>query len=142
MSGEGELEWEWEVTLIKWLATPSQLPHDSHSPLNSLSHSHSQSILLSPTHPSDSYSPRISASRKCGFPAPHIVRFPTACISGHPQLHEGFSDRKRGMWPRRRDRMIMPSAHQWFEGETLVEHFESRGIPRREFLEFCGKMAV
>src|ERR1035441_638374 len=49
---------------------------------------------------------------------------------------------KRGMWPRRRDRMIMPSAHQWVEGETLVEHFESRGVSRRDFLEFCGEMAV
>ena len=38
--------------------------------------------------------------------------------------------------------MIMPSAHQWVEGETLVQHFESRGISRREFMEFCGEMAV
>jgi len=38
--------------------------------------------------------------------------------------------------------MIMPSAHQWVEGETLVEHFESRGVSRRDFLEFCGQMAV
>src|ERR1035437_62408 len=53
-----------------------------------------------------------------------------------------FPTPTHGMWPRRRDRMIMPSAHQWVEGETLVQHFESRGISRREFMEFCGEMAV
>ncbi|MBI3568812.1 MAG: hydrogenase small subunit [Gemmatimonadetes bacterium] len=38
--------------------------------------------------------------------------------------------------------MISPSAYPWAEGETLGQHLDERGIPRRDFLEYCGKMAV
>src|ERR1019366_7397231 len=54
----------------------------------------------------------------------------------------GYLENKRSMSPRRRDRMLMPSAHQWVEGESLVEHFESRGVSRRDFFGFCGELAV
>ena len=38
--------------------------------------------------------------------------------------------------------MINPSAHPWTEGETLGQHFDSRGVSRRDFLKFCGEIAV
>jgi len=38
--------------------------------------------------------------------------------------------------------MIVPSAHPWVEGDSLGHHFETRGIPRRDFLKFCGEIAV
>ena len=38
--------------------------------------------------------------------------------------------------------MIFPTAHPWVEGETLGQHLERRGVSRREFLEFCGKMTA
>jgi len=38
--------------------------------------------------------------------------------------------------------MITPSAYGWTEGETLGQHLESRGVSRRDFLKFCGEMAV
>jgi hydrogenase small subunit len=38
--------------------------------------------------------------------------------------------------------MITPSAYAWTEGETLGQHFESRGVSRRDFLKFCGEIAV
>lgn len=38
--------------------------------------------------------------------------------------------------------MISPSAYAWTEGETLGQHFESRGVSRRDFLKFCGEIAV
>jgi hydrogenase small subunit len=38
--------------------------------------------------------------------------------------------------------MITPSAYGWTEGETLGQHFESRGVSRRDFLKFCGEIAV
>lgn len=38
--------------------------------------------------------------------------------------------------------MMTPSAYAWTEGETLGQHFESRGVSRRDFLKFCGEIAV
>jgi hydrogenase small subunit len=38
--------------------------------------------------------------------------------------------------------MIAPSAYAWTEDETLGQHFESRGVSRRDFLKFCGEIAV
>lgn len=38
--------------------------------------------------------------------------------------------------------MITPSAFAWTEDETLGEHLESRGVSRRDFLKFCGQIAV
>jgi hydrogenase small subunit len=38
--------------------------------------------------------------------------------------------------------MMTPSAFPWTEGETLGRHLESRGISRRDFLNFCGEIAV
>ena len=38
--------------------------------------------------------------------------------------------------------MYYPSSVLWTEEETLVEHFGSRGISRRQFLEFCGGVAA
>jgi hydrogenase small subunit len=38
--------------------------------------------------------------------------------------------------------MISSSPFTWAEGETLGHSFRSRGIARRDFLEFCGEMAV
>ncbi len=38
--------------------------------------------------------------------------------------------------------MFMPTAHPWSRDETLGEHLERTGIPRRDFLEFCGSMAA
>jgi hydrogenase small subunit len=37
---------------------------------------------------------------------------------------------------------MLPTSHAWIEGETLGEHLESRGVSRRDFLEFCGQMCV
>jgi hydrogenase small subunit len=38
--------------------------------------------------------------------------------------------------------MISPSTHAWTEGESLGQHFDSRGVSRRDFMTFCGEMAV
>ena len=38
--------------------------------------------------------------------------------------------------------MMTPSVYAWTEGETLGQHFESRGVSRRDFLKFCGEIAV
>src|ERR1035437_5660895 len=38
--------------------------------------------------------------------------------------------------------MITPSAYAWTEGETLGQHFESRGVSRRDFVKFCTEIAV
>ena len=38
--------------------------------------------------------------------------------------------------------MYVPSPIPWSDGETLGEHLESRGISRRQFLEFCGSLAA
>ncbi|HVZ47823.1 MAG TPA: hydrogenase small subunit [Gemmatimonadaceae bacterium] len=38
--------------------------------------------------------------------------------------------------------MLTQSPFAWSESETLGHHFESRGVSRRDFLEFCGEMAV
>ena len=38
--------------------------------------------------------------------------------------------------------MINPSAYGWTEGESLGQHLESRGVSRRDFVKFCGEMAV
>ena len=38
--------------------------------------------------------------------------------------------------------MITPAAYAWTEGETLGQHFDSRGVSRRDFLKFCGEIAV
>ena len=38
--------------------------------------------------------------------------------------------------------MITPSAYAWTEEETLGQHLISRGVSRRDFMKFCGEMAV
>lgn len=38
--------------------------------------------------------------------------------------------------------MVNQPAYPWVEDETLGRHLESRGVSRRNFLEFCGQMAV
>ena len=38
--------------------------------------------------------------------------------------------------------MIVPRSIPWLKEETLGDHLERRGVSRREFLEFCGKMGV
>jgi [NiFe] hydrogenase small subunit len=38
--------------------------------------------------------------------------------------------------------MITPTPQSWAEGESLGEHLESRGVSRRDFVKFCGEMAV
>jgi hydrogenase small subunit len=38
--------------------------------------------------------------------------------------------------------MYVPSAIPWTDDETLVEHLASRGVSRRQFLEFCGGIAA
>lgn len=35
-----------------------------------------------------------------------------------------------------------PSTHPWVDGVTLGEHLDERGIDRREFISFCGKMVA
>jgi hydrogenase small subunit len=38
--------------------------------------------------------------------------------------------------------MYVPSPIPWADGETLGQHLESRGVSRRQFLEFCGGLAA
>src|SRR5512133_2956219 len=38
--------------------------------------------------------------------------------------------------------MYVPNPIPWVDGETLGEHLQSRGISRRQFLEFCGSLAA
>ena len=38
--------------------------------------------------------------------------------------------------------MFHPTSHPWTDGETLGEHLRTRGVSRREFLEFCGSMCA
>jgi len=38
--------------------------------------------------------------------------------------------------------MYYPTSHPWTEDQSLAQHLESRGVKRREFLEFCGSMAT
>ena len=38
--------------------------------------------------------------------------------------------------------MFHPTSHPWIDGETLGEHLRTRGVSRREFLEFCGSMCA
>jgi hydrogenase small subunit len=38
--------------------------------------------------------------------------------------------------------MLNPSRFVWAENETLGAHLKSRGVSRRDFLQFCGEMAV
>ncbi len=38
--------------------------------------------------------------------------------------------------------MYVPNPIPWVEGETLGENLASRGISRRQFLEFCGSLAA
>jgi hydrogenase small subunit len=38
--------------------------------------------------------------------------------------------------------MYFPSSHPWTENETLGEHLDRRGVSRRDFLKYCGEMAV
>jgi len=38
--------------------------------------------------------------------------------------------------------MITPSVDAWVEGETLGDQLDARGVARRDFLKFCGEIAV
>jgi hydrogenase small subunit len=38
--------------------------------------------------------------------------------------------------------MITPSAYGWTEDETLGQHLRSRGVSRRDFVKFCGEIAL
>ncbi|MGE0353382.1 MAG: hydrogenase small subunit [Gemmatimonadales bacterium] len=38
--------------------------------------------------------------------------------------------------------MYFNNTHPWAEGETLGEHLDSRGVSRRDFVKFCGELAV
>ena len=38
--------------------------------------------------------------------------------------------------------MMTPSFDAWTAGETLGQHLDSRGVSRRDFLKFCGEIAV
>lgn len=38
--------------------------------------------------------------------------------------------------------MFFPNAHPWSDGDTLAEHLERRGVSRRDFLTFCGNLAI
>jgi hydrogenase small subunit len=38
--------------------------------------------------------------------------------------------------------MITPSAHSWTEGETLTQNLQARGVSRRDFVKYCGEIAV
>ena len=38
--------------------------------------------------------------------------------------------------------MITPSAFSWTEKENLGQHLQSRGVSRRDFVKFCGEMAL
>ncbi len=38
--------------------------------------------------------------------------------------------------------MYMPTAHPWVPGQTLYEHLQQRGVSRREFVAFCGRITA
>jgi hydrogenase small subunit len=38
--------------------------------------------------------------------------------------------------------MLTPSAYGWTEDEALGKHLKSRGVSRRDFVKFCGDIAV
>ena len=38
--------------------------------------------------------------------------------------------------------MFHPTSYPWADGETLGEHLRTRGVSRRDFLEFCGSMCA
>jgi hydrogenase small subunit len=38
--------------------------------------------------------------------------------------------------------MYFPLSHPWDKNETLGEHLERRGVSRRQFLKYCGELAV
>ena len=38
--------------------------------------------------------------------------------------------------------MINPSAYGWTEDETLGQHLRSRGVSRRDFVKYCGEIAL
>jgi hydrogenase small subunit len=38
--------------------------------------------------------------------------------------------------------MITPSGYGWTEDQTLGQHLKSRGVSRRDFVKFCGEIAV
>jgi hydrogenase small subunit len=38
--------------------------------------------------------------------------------------------------------MLIPTSHPWVDGETLGQHLKSRGVSRRDFLEWCGSMGA
>ncbi len=38
--------------------------------------------------------------------------------------------------------MLAPTSHPWTTDQTLGEHFEARGVSRREFLDLCGKLTA
>lgn len=38
--------------------------------------------------------------------------------------------------------MLNPSRYAWADDETLGAHLKSRGVSRRDFVKFCGEMAV
>jgi hydrogenase small subunit len=38
--------------------------------------------------------------------------------------------------------MYYPTSHPWTENQTLGEHLEQRGVSRRQFLKYCGELAV
>ena len=38
--------------------------------------------------------------------------------------------------------MLLPSPHDWAAGQNLGDHLTARGISRRDFLEFCGKLGA
>jgi hydrogenase small subunit len=38
--------------------------------------------------------------------------------------------------------MLVPQPIPWTDGETLGDHLRSRGVSRREFLQFCGALAA
>jgi len=38
--------------------------------------------------------------------------------------------------------MSIPTMNPWGVGDTLAEHLTDRGVSRRDFLEFCGSLAV
>lgn len=38
--------------------------------------------------------------------------------------------------------MMTPSFEPWTPGETLGQHLESRGVSRRDFVKFCGEIAI
>ncbi|MEJ2217344.1 MAG: hydrogenase small subunit [Gemmatimonadota bacterium] len=38
--------------------------------------------------------------------------------------------------------MYLPLSHPWVKNETLVNHLERRGVSRRQFLKYCGELAV